>query len=175
MKRLSAIVLTVGICIGAMPVKAEAQSSDDIVVMIFDEIERAVLQEYGTTPDAVELSRRSGGGHYRGPDKVPPGHMPGPGQCRAWVFGEPPGHQRPAGDCAQVASNMPANAELIYGGPARGATLPSGYGVDLPQSILDQLPRRADTERVVVDDDIILVDRTTRVILDVLTDVIRQN
>lgn len=180
MKHLSAIVLTAGICMGgiamsAMPAKAETQSSDDIVVMIFDEIERAILQEYGTTPDAVERSHRSGGGHYRGPDKVPPGHMPGPGQCRAWVFGEPPGHQQPAGDCATIAANMPANAELIYGGPARGATLPSGYGIDLPQSILDQLPRRTDTERVVVDDDIILVDRGTRVILDILTDVIRQN
>jgi hypothetical protein len=174
MKHLSAIVLTVGICMAAMPVKAETQSSDDIVVMIFDEIERAILQDYGTTPDAVELSHRSGG-HYRGPDKVPPGHMPGPGQCRAWVFGEPPGHQQPAGDCASVAASMPSNAELIYGGPARGATLPTGYGVDLPQYILDELPRRTDTERIVVDDDIILVDRNTRIILDILTDVIRQN
>ena len=174
MKRLTAIVLTFGFCLGAAPVRAETQSDDDIVTVIFDQLERAVLEQYGTTEDAVERSHRSGN-HSRGPDKVPPGHMPAPGQCRAWVFGDPPGKQAPAGDCATIAAHMPANAELIYGGPARGATLPSGYGVDLPQSILDQLPRRNGTDRVVVDDDIVLIDRTTRVILDELTDVIRQN
>jgi len=174
MKRLTAILLTFGFCLAALPARAETQSNDDLLVLIFDELERAVLQEYGTTQDAVERAQRSAP-HYRGPDKVPPGHMPGPGQCRAWVFGEPPGHQAKAGDCATVAANMPANAELIYGGPARGATLPAGYGIDLPGDILDRLPRRQDTERIVVDDDIVLIDRSTRIILDILTGVIRQN
>jgi hypothetical protein len=168
------VALMLGLFLAAAPARAETQSGDELLVLIFDEIERAVLQEYGTTPDAVERSRRSGG-QYRGPDHVPPGHMPAPGQCRAWVFGEPPGHQAKAGDCATVAASMPANAELIYGGPARGAKLPAGYGIDLPGDILDRLPRRQDTERVVVDDDIVLVDRGTRIILDILTGVIRQN
>lgn len=175
MKRFAAIVLATGLCAAATaPVHAETQSNDDLVVMVFDQLERAILQDYATTPDAVERSRQSGG-HYRGPDKVPPGHMPAAGQCRAWVFGKPPGQQAPAGDCASIAANMPAGAELIYGGPARGATLPAGYGIDLPADILDKLPRRQDTERVVVDDDIVLIDRTTRVILDILSNVIAQN
>lgn len=174
MKRLTAIALAFGFCAAVAPAQAQTDSNDEVVVMIFDQIERAILQDYATTPDAVERSSRSGG-KYRGPDKVPPGHLPGPGQCRAWVFGEPPGQQAATGDCASVAASLPANAELIYGGPARGAVLPTGYGVDLPAGILDKLPRRDATERVVVDDDIVLIDRSTRIILDVLTDVIRQN
>lgn len=174
MKRLTAAVLAMGLCTAAVPAYAQTGSNDDLVVMIFDQIERAILREYGTTPDAVERSSRSGG-KYRGPDKVPPGHLPGPGQCRAWVFGMPPGQQAAPGDCASIAANMPANAQLIYGGPARGAVLPSGYGIDLPSDILDKLPRRRNTERVVVDDDIVLIDRSTRIILDVLQGVIRGN
>ena len=173
MQRPIVLVLALAIGMAALPARAETQSGDDLLVLIFDEIERTILKEYAATPDAVERSHRSG--HDRGPDHVPPGHMPAPGQCRAWVFGEPPGHQAKAGNCATVAANMPANAELIYGGPARGAELPAGYGVGLPDDVLDRLPRRQDTERVVVDDDIVLIDRGTRIILDVLTDVIRQN
>lgn len=174
MKRLIATILACGVLGAAVPARAETQDQTQVLVTtIFTELERATLQDYGHTEEAVQLSRKSA--HYRGPDHVPPGHMPGPGQCRAWVFGEPPGHQAPAGDCATIAANMPANAELIYGGAAPGARLPDNFGVSLPEDVIIYLPRRDATERVVMDNDIILIDRSTRLILDILHNVIVQN
>lgn len=173
MRRFIATVLACGLFGAPVPAVAETQE-DTVVGAIFDEIERAILRDYGRTEDAARLYNNQKG-HYRGPDHVPPGHMPPPGQCRAWVFGEPPGHQAPAGDCATVAANLPANASLIYGGAAQGTRLPMIFGASLPENVLAELPRRDGTERVVVDDDVILIDRSTRLILDVLADVIRQN
>ena len=45
---------------------------------------------------------------------IPPGHLPGPGQCRIWVHGTPPGHQPPPGDCSALAARVPAGAWLVY-------------------------------------------------------------
>ena len=172
MKHLIAALLACGLLGTAVPVRAETQG-EVLADVIFDELERAILQDYGVTEDARK--RYKGKAGYRGPDHVPPGHMPPPGQCRAWVFGIPPGHQAPPGDCASVAASMPADAELIYGGAAQGTRLPSIFGAALPADVLDRLPRRDGTERIVVGDDIVLVDRTTRVILDILAGVIGQN
>ncbi|MBF9029179.1 hypothetical protein HKCCE3408_02110 [Rhodobacterales bacterium HKCCE3408] len=44
--------------------------------------------------------------------RVPPGHLPGPGQCRVWFPGRPPGHQPPAGSCDV---RVPDGAVLIGG------------------------------------------------------------
>lgn len=172
MKRLTAALLACAILGVTSPARADTQAGV-LVDMIFDELERAILREYGLTADARQ--RYGGKAGYRGPGHVPPGHMPPPGLCRAWVFGQPPGHQAPAGNCARVAATMPAHAELIYGGAAQGTRLPSLFGMALPADVLGRLPRRHDTERVVVGDDIVLVDRTTRIILDVLAGVIRRN
>lgn len=172
MKHLIAALLACGMLGATAPARAETQG-EVLVDVIFDELERAILREYGVTDDARDRYRRQR--QYRGPDHVPPGHMPPPGLCRAWVFGQPPGHQAPPGDCATVAATMPHDAELIYGGAAQGTRLPSIFGAALPPDVLDRLPRRQGAERVVVGDDIVLVDRTTRIILDVLAGVIRQN
>lgn len=40
---------------------------------------------------------------------VPPGHLPGPGECRVWFPGRPPGQQPPKGRCGSV----PAGAWLL--------------------------------------------------------------
>ena len=45
--------------------------------------------------------------------KIPPGHLPPPGDCRVWFPGEPPGHQPPSGSCSELARNLPAGAWLI--------------------------------------------------------------
>ena len=48
---------------------------------------------------------------------IPPGHLPPPGQCRAWMPGEPPGKQKkkyPAGDCDSVSRSVPAGGWLVY-------------------------------------------------------------
>ena len=44
---------------------------------------------------------------------IPPGHLPDPGECRIWIPGTPPGQQSPAGDCAELAEQIPPGAYLI--------------------------------------------------------------
>lgn len=53
---------------------------------------------------------------YEGGDrayKIPPGHMPPPGQCRIWFPGQPPGQQPPPGDCRELRHRVPDGAVLI--------------------------------------------------------------
>jgi hypothetical protein len=47
------------------------------------------------------------------PPRVPPGHLPPPGQCRIWLPGRPPGHQPPPGPCAALRQQVPPGAWLI--------------------------------------------------------------
>jgi hypothetical protein len=48
--------------------------------------------------------------------KVPPGHLPPPGECRIWFPDRPPGHQPPPGDCRELSRRVPHGAVLIEGG-----------------------------------------------------------
>ena len=43
--------------------------------------------------------------------RIPPGHMPPPGECRVWYPGSPPGHQPPPGPCN---ADVPPGAWLLY-------------------------------------------------------------
>lgn len=45
---------------------------------------------------------------------IPPGHMPPPGECRAWYPGRPPGQQPPPGDCDELLQTAPASAWVLY-------------------------------------------------------------
>jgi hypothetical protein len=51
--------------------------------------------------------------------RIPPGHLPPPGECRIWYPDLPPGHQPPPGDCLDLQWQVPPGAWLIYG-PTRG-------------------------------------------------------
>jgi len=46
---------------------------------------------------------------------IPCGHLPPPGQCRAWLPGVPPGQQPPPGDCRLIERTAPPGARIIYG------------------------------------------------------------
>jgi hypothetical protein len=50
---------------------------------------------------------------------IPCGHLPPPGQCRAWLPGVPPGQQPPPGDCRRIEQTAPPQARIIYGGRPR--------------------------------------------------------
>ena len=52
---------------------------------------------------------------YQHAYKVPPGHLPPPGQCRIWYPELPPGQQPPPGDCYDLQRRVPHDAYLIYG------------------------------------------------------------
>lgn len=50
----------------------------------------------------------------RGPDRVPPGHLPPDGMCRIWLDGVPPGRQPRPTDCATARREAPRNARVVY-------------------------------------------------------------
>ena len=69
---------------------------------------------------SVAFAQGRGRGNDRvggGAQRVPPGHMPPPGQCRVWIDGRPPGQQPPPTDCrsAERAASRTGNARVIYG------------------------------------------------------------
>ncbi len=49
------------------------------------------------------------------PVKIPPGHLPPPGQCRIWFPDRPPGHQPPPGSCKKLQHQVPPGAILVRG------------------------------------------------------------
>jgi len=49
------------------------------------------------------------------PVKIPPGHLPPPGQCRIWFPDRPPGHQPPPGPCQVLQYQVPPGAFLVRG------------------------------------------------------------
>lgn len=54
----------------------------------------------------------------RGPGpsvKIPPGHMPPPGECRIWFPDRPPGQQPPPGPCHHLKYEVPPGAYLVRG------------------------------------------------------------
>jgi hypothetical protein len=53
--------------------------------------------------------------YHEQPVKIPPGHLPPPGQCRIWYPGTPPGHQPPPGPCHVLRHQVPPGAILVQG------------------------------------------------------------
>jgi len=49
------------------------------------------------------------------PVKIPPGHLPPPGQCRIWYPDRPPGHQPRPGPCHALQYQVPPGAILVQG------------------------------------------------------------
>jgi len=99
---------------------------------------------------------------------------------RSETKGKPDDKGRP--DQAQgAARQMPpglAKRDELPPGLARQlterGTLPPGLAKrDLPADLAGKLPRRGKTSRVIVDDDVVLIDNATERVLDVIGDVVR--
>ncbi|MFC1639503.1 hypothetical protein ACFL3B_01915 [Gemmatimonadota bacterium] len=45
---------------------------------------------------------------------IPPGHLPGPGECRVWVQGTPPGLQARARSCNGILATAPVGSWILY-------------------------------------------------------------
>ncbi len=108
----------------------------------------------------------------RGPVAVPPGHYPGPGMCRVWIDGLPPGQQAPVTDCATARRQLPANGRVL-----EGDRRPSdGRDLRWPDSRADRDGRDDDDDDDRIrgragrddddDDDDDAKDRTTRRFID---------
>src|SRR5438128_364972 len=64
----------------------------------------------------VPEARSEGGPSTAATLRVPPGHLPKPGQCRIWIPGVPPGHQpRPKSrSCEGIEADAPAGSWILY-------------------------------------------------------------
>lgn len=52
--------------------------------------------------------------------RVPPGHLPPPGECRVWIDGRPPGQQPPPTSCGRAEARADRyGGRVIYGGDRR--------------------------------------------------------
>lgn len=69
----------------------------------------------GDPPREVEHRGERGERFERNRYKIPPGHMPPPGQCRVWYNDRPPGHQPPPVSCHQIRHRIPYNAVIVRG------------------------------------------------------------
>ena len=62
-----------------------------------------------------------GGRYSADAQRVPPGYLPPPGQCRVWYDGRPAGHQPRATTCteAERMASRERAARVVYGGDRR--------------------------------------------------------
>lgn len=50
--------------------------------------------------------------------RIPPGHLPPPGECRVWYADRPPGHQPPPTSCHSAERHAHRyGGTVVYGGP----------------------------------------------------------
>jgi hypothetical protein len=74
---------------------------------------------------ADRYQERNEGGRYSAEAQgIPSGYLPGPGTCRVWYDGRPPGHQPQATSCqdAERVARRDRAARVIYGGDRSDAS-----------------------------------------------------
>jgi hypothetical protein len=76
---------------------------------------RSIVRLASVAALAAAFAMPGSAGAQGGTWRVPPGHMPPPGECRIWVEGVPPGRQPAPMDCATAVRMKPRNARVIYG------------------------------------------------------------
>ena len=145
------------------PQAATAQSSgvtnaEERVGQIFSDLEkriiREVLAETGLADDDDEESK----------DDDDDRRKAGKGSGKGGKSGLPPG-------LAKRDSLPPGLQKQLD----RNGRLPPGLDRKaLPEELEDRLPKRTDTERVIVDNDVVLIQKGTDLVLDVIRDVVRQ-
>ncbi len=133
---------------GAAAAQADrARPADGVFDIVFSELEKHLIRQYYTPqtaqPRAGQLDQRVRRGGPR--RSLPPG--------------------------LAKRNDLPPGLARQY---QRNGTLPPGLAKrDLPADLSQRLPRpRFGTERVAVDNDVLLIQQSTGVILDILTDVI---
>ncbi|MGB0629311.1 MAG: hypothetical protein ACPGRZ_01325 [Alphaproteobacteria bacterium] len=124
-------------------------SKEDVIDRVFTNVERRILQRYYEARYSDRAPHDGGGKRgtkHKGKSKQK---------------GMPPGIAKRGGD-------------LPPGLAKRGDTLPPGLAKRLPRELEKDLPPRSPKyRRVVVDNDIVLIDAVTNKVLDILEDVVR--
>lgn len=162
----SALVIGATLVFGLAPAQAHHAHDPEILVAsnhlttqqvvdrVFSNVERRVLRRYYEERGGSYRERdgASGGKHA--------GKNTGKGKNKGKHKGMPPGLAKRGGD-------------LPPGLAKRGGKLPPGLAKRLPSDLERRLPPRpAKYRRVVVDNDIVLIDAATNKVLDILEDVV---
>lgn len=137
------------ITFAAPPVMAEEKSVGDIILeTVFEETEKTIIEEYfGKKKDADQDQKGKGKSKNKHKDKKKgkPAHAKGKAL--------PPGLQKQLDE--------------------KGRLPPGLEGKELPPGLAERLPApRKGTKRIIVDNDVVLIEEATRKVLDVITDVL---
>lgn len=144
----STVFAPLAIAIGLLAATSPAKADEPVFTQTEQVIIREVLQQTGVIPNERD------GVHVERETYVEHGHKGGGGK------GMPPGLAKKRG---------------LPPGLAKRDRLPPGLEKRaLPHDLETRLPRRTTTERIIVDDDVILIEKGTEIVLDILRDVIRE-
>ena len=147
--------------ISCPPSVAETQSPRDLAEIVFSEVEKRIIRDYFGRDRQSEATNDRGKGRRKGKggkEKVGKKAKDGKGG------GLPPG-------LAKRESLPPGLQKQLE----RNGTLPPGLAKrDLPADLASRLPKRdSGYERVIVDDDVVLIEKATNKLLDILVEIIR--
>ena len=160
---ISALVLTfvVPATSAIAQTSGTSQVVGDIADIVFKEVEKRAIEEYYKRVPGAKKDTDEG-------DKEESEVKKSKGKKDKGAKGKGRGNGLPPG--------LAKRDQLPPGLAKRGNQLPPGLmKSDLPPDLENELPDLpADVERVVVDDDVLLIQRGTDLILDVLEGVIRQ-
>jgi hypothetical protein len=124
--KIMAPVVALALAVSAAPLSAQIVGRDDGPRPGLPRLPLPIPDDGGVLSREGEARGERGKRGARGPSRVPPGHLPPPGQCRVWIDGVPPGHQPAVTDCATAQRQrlQHRNARVIYGDreafPGRG-------------------------------------------------------
>jgi hypothetical protein len=153
-----AVVMLSGLLVAASPEITKAASDQVIADVVFKEVERRVIGDYF---DRNYRRQSADDGHKTGKKKKDKDKHKSKGKSK----GIPPG--------LQGRKDLPPGIRKQI---ARGQRVPDGVNIyRLPSDLVSRLPRRSkDVERRVVGDDIVLIERGTNLVLDILENVLRK-
>jgi len=158
--RISALCFVV-LSVGATPFAAQAVEKNAMGDVVFDAIEKRVIREVlgGASEDTDATTDDAGKGKGEKGKKKDKGDK----------------SKSAKGKSGQLPPGLAKRGELPPG-LQRGGALPPGLAKrSLPQSLEAQLPALPDgIERVIVDDNVVLMEKATNKVLDILVDVMRK-
>lgn len=131
--------------------------AEDRVAQVFSDLEKRIIREVLAGTGVVEVDEESDGDKGRR-DKA------GKGQGNGKKSGLPPGLAKRDRLPPGLQKQLDRNGRLPPGLDRRA----------LPADLENRLPDRTNTERVIVDNDVVLIERGTDLVLDVIRDVVRQ-
>jgi hypothetical protein len=103
-----AATLALGAC---APVVATVRPAVHLETTVTLQVGLRVVRVPEDRPAGGIVVRPTGAPSFR----IPPGHYPPPGTCRAWVPGRPPGLQSAPGPCPTIERDLPPGAYLVVG------------------------------------------------------------